>query len=794
MNKLTKFLYKKISEQVNAAAQAETREVEDGLGSSESFVRLCRQMAAEGMVLLKNDGVFPIEDEQTAVFGRCQINSFYVGYGSGGDIRPPYRVSIAEGLIQNGFPMDQQLYEIYRSWCEQNAPVDGFWGHWPMYYDEMPLEEALVSAAAGRCEKALVVIGRAAGEDRENKPEKGSWYLTDIERANLELVRKHVRKVGVLLNCGSIMDVSFLEELGIDGALYLWQGGQEMGNAVYDVVSGKTNPCGRLTDTQARIEDYPSNPNFGHWKYNTYAEDIYVGYRYFETFAKGKVIFPFGYGLSYTVFETQMDAVSDQELRVTVTNTGKRAGKEVVQLYASAPQGKLGKSARELMGFVKTRELRPGESQSFTLRLDWEAIAAFDDSGVTGHRNAWILETGTYDFYLGRDVRQAERVHSVTLTEARVIAQCREAAAPTKAFKRLVNRYGAAVYEPAPLRQKDLKTRILDTLPQEIPCTGDRGYRLSDVKSGKIALDDFVAQLSAEEMEALARGSLEGMNASLGPKGNAGVFGGTEPSLRDKGIPVISTNDGPSGVRLQAHTTLMPNGVCIASSWNAELTEQLCGELGKEVLDRGSLTLLAPALNIHRHPLCGRNFEYFSEDPLLSGMTAAAYVKGVQKAGAYATVKHFACNNQEVNRRFNDSRLSQRALREIYLKGFQICIREASPACLMTAYNKVNGEWAFNHYDLAMEILRKEWHYDGLVMTDWGTPSNKSRMFPGLRNHAIRIRAHVNVFMPGSNNLRMSNGKVDGSVADGLAVANGLRLAELQANAKRVLDFCLKHT
>lgn len=794
MKRIKKAIWKKISYFVNTLSQSSMTEIEDGLTSTEEFKKICRNVAAESFVLLKNEGVFPIEKETVALFGRCQIDTFYVGYGSGGDIRPPYRESIAEGLKKNGIKLDEEVLESYVTWTGKNPPEDGFWGHWPMNYEEMPVDEGLVKEAAKRCKKAVVVIGRAAGEDRESKAEKGSWYLTDEERRLLICIKKHFLKVGVLLNCGSIMDTTFVEELGIDAVMYIWQGGQEMGNAVYDVLSGHVSPSGHLADTIASLSDYSSNAYFGNKKANTYVEDIFVGYRYFETFGKEKVQYPFGYGLSYTSFDFLIDNINGvtKEISFTITNTGTRPGKEVEQLYVEAPQGTLGKAKRVLIDFVKTNELQPGESQSFTRKIDWNMIASYDDCGVSGYKHAWILEAGNYDFYLGDNVRDAKRIWQYQLDKTVCVAQCEEACAPEDSFERMVNKNGRIAYEKVPVRTVDKATRILKNLPVSVSQTEDKGYTLAMVKTGKVSMDAFIAQLSIEEMEALARGTLEGMGSSLGADGNAGVFGGTEVSLRKKGVPCISTNDGPSGVRLRAHTTLMPNGVAFASTFNEELVCEIAAELGKEVIERGSMVLLAPGMNIHRHPLCGRNFEYFSEDPLLTGRIAAAYVKGVQSSGASATVKHFACNNQEINRKKNDSCLSERALREIYLKGFEICLKESKPDCLMTSYNKLNGEWTYYSYDLATQILRNEWKYEGCVMTDWWIVHSRCSYFKHVRSHAYRIRAHVNVFMPGADSIGRYKGKVDGSVAESVLSKEGITLGELQHNARRVLELCLK--
>ena len=782
---------------MNRISQGSVREINDGITFCDEIMALCREATAEGCVLLKNNGVLPLADKKFALFGRCQINTFYVGYGSGGDVKPPYRVSILEGLQNSRANLDKRVVETYKDWTKKHIPNDGFWGHWPMNYDEMPVNDEFVSDAAKENDIAVVVIGRSAGEDRENKIEKGSWYLTSEEEKLLGLTRKYFKQVCVIINSGSIMDVSGIEKYKPDALMFVWQGGQETGNGVADVLLGKVSPSGKLTDTLAKIEDYPSYKYFGNKKYNEYTEDIYVGYRYFNTFAEDKIIFPFGFGLSYTKFDISGCKVKPQnetvfDIGFTVTNTGGYKGKQVVQVYLSAPQGKLGKPAKELVAYIKTKELAPNETQECSVTVDLKQFASYDDSGVTGHKNCFVLESGEYKLFVGENVCDNVEVYSVALDEI-VVKTCEEACAPKIAFKRMVNANGLK-YENTPTATVNLRKRILDRLPEVAESKSDKQYKLQDVIDGKITLDEFVAQFTPEELEAITRGSLYMMNSPYGPKGNAGTFGANCKSLFDKGIPAISTNDGPSGARLQAHSTLLPNGVLLASTFNDKLVKSLTHEYGKEVIDRKSHVILAPGINIHRNPLCGRNFEYFSEDPYLTGKMAAAFVNGVQGAGASATPKHFACNNQETRRSTNDSRVSQRALREIYLKGFEICIKEAKPDCLMTSYNKINGVWSYYNYELVTTILRDDWGYEGCVMTDWWMRNDESQDFEVLKTQAYRVRAQVDVFMPGAANRGIHRKKSDGTVLKSLKSKDGLTIGELQRSAKNVLKLCIKYT
>ncbi|MBR0354237.1 MAG: glycoside hydrolase family 3 C-terminal domain-containing protein, partial [Oscillospiraceae bacterium] len=588
----------------NGLMQEETsadgeRYVTPGIGE------LIRQAGAEGCVLLKNDGALPLNrDREVAVFGRCQLDWFYVGYGSGGDVNAPYHVNLVDGLRNAGLKLNADVLRAYDTWTQQedNMVDHGWWGHWPMNYPEMPLDAALVQKAAQSAETAIVVIGRAAGEDRENTLTKGSYYLTDEERAMLDTVTAAFSKVVVLLNIGNIMDLSWTEAYGdrLSALMIVWQSGMESGNAVADVLTGAVTPCGKLSDTIARrYEDYPSSVNFGGKAYNDYAEGIYVGYRYFDRHPD-KVLYPFGFGLSYTNFS--LAPVSLQRIEggveavVTVTNTGTLPGKEIVQLWCHAPAGRLDKPERVLVAFGKTKTLAPGESETLTLRCDDKCLASYDEKS-----SRFVLESGEY-----RLTANDTEAGGFTLDEEITVEQC----------------------EPLCKTSAALRERITSCLPKAIPVTGIGRYSLDDVKNGKITLDDFIARLSDEELEALSRGHGM-MGSSLGVAGNAGAFGGVIESLRQKGVAPVITSDGPAGLRLKKYAALQPCGTALACTWNTELIEALSAKVGEEMIHYGVDVQLAPGMNIHRNPLCGRNFEYFSEDPLLSGKMAAATVRGV---------------------------------------------------------------------------------------------------------------------------------------------------------------------
>jgi beta-glucosidase len=769
------------------------------------LARAARQAAAEGVVLLRNErDVLPLAGHRVAVFGRVQLDWFAVGYGSGGDVKVPYVWNLVAGLRDAGIEVDAELADTYARWCAVNPPaLTGTWGQWPHHFPEMPLDPRDVSAAAARADVAVVVIGRAAGEARDSVRAPGSYELTADERAMLDAVTAAFDRTVVVLDAGNVMDLAWVEEYGdrVAGVLYAWQGGMEGARAVAAVLSGEVPASGKLTDTIARsYDDYPSAASFGDPDVNVYAEDIFVGYRYFETFAPERVLFPFGFGLGYTTFDVSVsDAASTAEqlrLEVTVRNTGAREGKETVQVYVALPGARLAQPARSLVAFEKTRLLAPGESQALDVTIAFDDLASFDDAGTTGHRDAWVLEAGSYRFFVGTDVRTAAEVTTVVRDQLRVVRQAVEAAAPVHAFERMTVRRDVddrpvVGWETVPTATVDRRVRILESLPPELPITGDRGVSLDDVTAGRASVDDVVAQLDVGELALIARGDIT-MHSALGVAGNAGVLGGVGASLRAKGIRPVTTTDGPSGIRVSAYASLLPSGTALASTWNLPLVRELTALHGQEMIRKGSDVLLSPGMNIHRDPLCGRNFEYFSEDPLVTGLTAAAVVLGVQSQGVAACPKHFAANNQETNRTRNDSRVSQRALREIYLRGFELCIREAHPLALMTSYNQVNGVWAHYHHDLVTVILRDEWGFAGCVMTDWWTEDAVDPDFPALRNNAYRVRAQVDVLMPGG--VKTDQGSqpyADETILESVGRPEGLTIGELQRGARNVLGLVL---
>lgn len=697
-----------------------------------------RLVAAEGMVLLKNDNhTLPLEqDEKIALFGRCQLEFYRSGTGSGGCVQTAYHTNLVDG-----FPaemLNQELLATYRQFIDENpfdTGGDG-WASEPWCQQEMVLTAEIVKKAKETSAKAVVVIGRTAGEDQDNQDVAGSYRLTDLEETMLKEVSAVFSQVCVVMNTSNIMDMSWAERYPVDSIIYAWNGGMEGGIATADVLLGKGTPSGKLPDTIAKnMEDYSSTKNHGGVERNIYEEDIYVGYRYFETFAPEKVQFPFGFGLSYTTFDISdisLENLGDYsfKIQVKVTNTGDQyKGKEVVQVYLNPPQGKLGKATRNLVAFGKTKELVPQESQVLEMTIPKYQLASYDDSAVTGHKSAYVLEAGNYDFYIGNSVKASEK-KSFSVENLVVVEQLQEALAPKIDFQRMkpteANEDGTYVlgYEAVPKGTVDLSKRIADNIPPEIPYRGNHGIKLSDVKAGKASMKDFVAQFSHQELCTLVCG--EGMSHPHVTPGTASAFGGVTAELRDYGIPLICCADGPSGVRMSGEikSTQVPIGTLLASSWDVNLVEDLYTFTGQEMAKHYVDVLLGPGMNLHRHPLNGRNFEYFSEDPLLTGKMASAVVKGIHKAGVSATLKHFACNSQETHRHSIDSVVSERAARELYLKCFEIAVKEGSVDSIMTAYNPINGIWTASNYDLNTTILRGEWGYTGFVMTDWWARMN----------------------------------------------------------------------
>lgn len=722
---------------------------------------LSKEAAKETMVLLKNEQhTLPLaEGTKVALFGKATFD-YVKGGGGSGDVTVSYIKNIYDGLneILDRVYIEPELVSFYRKKVSHQYAN----GIEPGMTKEPLLTDEQYKRARAFTDTAIISLCRFSGEgwDRRSKfgakaclpsdkpvdPERetfedGDFYLTANERTMIEQVKQYFPHIIVVLNVGGMVDTSwFLADDKIQAVLLSWQGGMEGGTATAELLCGKGNPSGKLSDTFAQsLEAYPSSYNFHeNDKYVNYTDDIYVGYRYFETLPAGKdhVNYPFGYGLSYTTFSLKTDAItrandtSDVLLQVTVTNTGKVPGKEVVQIYGSAPQGVLYKPAKCLIAFEKTRCLAPGEQQILRFSVSLDALASYDDLGKI-QPSAYVLEKGDYTIWAGTSVQDVKCVATITREQDQIVRQLSRHLAPTALPKRLL---ANGEYEELPQSEGN------DPNKYDLPFQDKAGvdgltpaYRqlegvllwswrfkpgirpFTEVVDGTMTLDDFVAQMTDDELIHLVGGQPN--------TGVANTFGiGNMPEY---GIPNIMTADGPAGLRVEKETgvttTAWPCATGLACSWNTDLVYQVGKAAAKEIKENNIGVWLAPGVNIHRSPLCGRNFEYYSEDPLLAGKIGAAMVRGIQSQHIAATVKHFACNNKETDRKDSDSRVSERALREIYLKAFEIIVTEADPWCIMSSYNMINGHRASECQELLQGILRDEWNYQGMVTSDWWT-------------------------------------------------------------------------
>ncbi len=753
-------------------------------------IELSRKAAGEGMVLLKNENqTLPIKKgTRLALFGKGCVD-YVKGGGGSGDVTVAYVRTLLDGMKLKELEGDVRIFDELADFYEDDIRKQYAMGRVPGMTEEPALPEDLVRSAAAFTDTAIITISRFSGEgwDRSVKTgseqyaqdeheerekalsaslfENGDFYLTNAELSMVNAVTKHFAHVIVVMNVGGMVSTRwFRDNDRISAVLMAWQGGMEGGLAAADVLCGDVNPSGHLADTfAAELTDYPSTEGFHESDdYVNYTEDIYVGYRYFETLpgAKEKVGYPFGFGLSYTTFSMKPVSVTIEEnvqssgvgaerdrktpdedtcfrFEVEIKNTGAVPGCAVAQLYAGAPQGKLGKPARVLVAFARTKLLKPGEAETVTMSVMAPQLASYDDTGKVC-RSAWVLEAGRYHFFLGENVRDAEDTgFTFDVENDTVLVQLKPMAVPSHLAERL---RADGTYEKlicadqadsSAARRKEEAAFLQPMTPDEmegawpeIRAVSGRSYlhhgnegkpQLIDVAEGRMTLDEFVGQLPIDVRIRL-----------LGGRPNTGVantFGfGNEP---DYGIPNVMTADGPAGLRIAPEcgikTTAFPCATALACTWDPELVEKIGAAGAEEVKENNIGVWLTPACNIHRSPLCGRNFEYYSEDPFLAGKIGAAMVRGIQSRHIGASVKHFAANNKETNRKNSDSRVSERALREIYLKQFEIIVKEAQPYTIMSSYNLVNGLHSSENRDLLTGILRDEWGFEGMVTTDWWT-------------------------------------------------------------------------
>lgn len=752
--------------------------------------------ALEGIVLLENNGALPVKPQKVALYGAGAGMTIKGGTGSG-EVNERHAVSILEGMEKAGFKVTTKkwIHDYKRCFEEAEELYTKNFQKSLMTLDFSALTNIVAGTfqyPAGRkitiddVEKSdtdlcFYVVARQAGEGADRRIEKEEYSLSDIEKENITFCASHYKKMIVVINVGSTFDMKFLEEIeGIDAVIFYCQQGTMGGKAFADLVSGKVSPSGKLTDTWAvNYEDYPCAKEYSYLNGNLdeeyYREGIYVGYRYFDSY-KIQPKYEFGYGKSYTDFEIKTTEISVDKTDVTVTLSVKNigdiySGKEVVQVYVSCPNGELDKEYQSLAGFTKTKELAPREEEKLEITFGFSELASFRERDAS-----WILEAGDYVIRVGNSSRNTVPAAVLKLDEEVVTEKLRHVCELKNHFTSI----------PVPEMAAD---RVLD----DIPVIGVKAaafetrtciYRVPKVYSSE-ETDRLLHNLTIQELASLTVGNgFAGGTYFHAP----GAVGTTSGKLLKKGIPNVCLADGPAGLRLQRRsavlkdgkvkgldpffsfikylpeiiqkavlvepknhpiiyqfTTAFPVGLALAQTWNTELLEMVGKAVGEEMKAYGITYWLAPALNIHRNPLCGRNFEYYSEDPLVSGKIAAAITRGVQKTrGCFVTIKHFCCNNQEDNRNKNNVNIKERALREIYLKGFEIAVRESKPGAVMSSYNKVNGVYVNNSYDLLTKVLRNEWGFDGVVMTDWLATGK------GLGSHALALTAGNDLIMPGS--------------------------------------------
>lgn len=732
---------------------------ENGLlaSASEKHRMLAAKAAREGIVLLKNDGILPFsKGVSIACFGKGFIDYVYGGGGSG-EVFTSEKHSVVDGLLAKEKEGKISVFHGTLEYYDRYVSEMYSKGYVPGLVKEPELPDDLVDTASVLCDVAVVFISRFSGEDWDRKSidypvidtddpytrkclsleneifDRSDFYLSSAEEAMLLKVLDTFENVVAIVNAGGMVDVSWIrDKYGIKAGMLVFQGGQMGGIAIADILVGDAFPSGKLTDTYAlRLEDYPSSRGFNsNLSYVEYDEDIFVGYRYFMTIPGGigNVAYPFGHGMSYTEFVLTEQSFSFDisslavSLGILVENIGQCDGKEVVQVYVAAPSGKIDKPSYVLASFEKTSVLHPGESSLIRLKFSLEDISSFDDIGIIS-KSSWILEAGKYRIFYGNSsVSLKQCVEPVVLTDDIILEKCHDLIVPKRLSRRLLangtyeslkknNDEEERPYEGNCSFVEPVSRCQIRRTREEMSERYEKG--LISVYDGKMAMSEFLSSLDIETMIDLTGGQPN--------KGVANTYGfGNQP---DYGIPSFMTADGPAGLRILPEcgvaTTFFPCMTMMASTWNQDLMKEFGSTVATEVKENNISVWLAPAVNIHRSPLCGRNFEYFSEDPLLTGIMASAVVEGIQSIGISACIKHFACNEKETNRKESDSIVSQRAAREIYLRPFEIIVRKSHPHIVMSSYNKINGIRCSENYELLTTLLRCEWGFDGMVVSDW---------------------------------------------------------------------------
>ena len=762
----------------------------------ENIERL-RPYLAECTVLLRKNGAFPLEDPcSIAAFGSGVRSTVKGGTGSG-EVNSRYFINIEQGLKDAGFTL------VNPHWSDMYAAFDErARSEFTKSIKERARKEKMniISASMGAvmrqpeymiplnftADAAVYVVSRISGEGNDRLNAKGDFKLTDSEVRDILALNKRYEKFMLVINAGGPVDLSPVMEAG--NILVLSQLGVETGAALADILLGKTYPSGKLATTWAASEDHCTAGDFGERDDTRYREGIYVGYRFFDTFGLD-TLFPFGYGLGYTDFAVSKPSLKVNGPEVTVSakvrNKGGYKGKETLQVYVSCPHGRLDREAKSLAGFAKTSELEPGKSQTVIVSFDIRDLAGFDTK-----KAAYVLEKGDYVVLAGTDCESAEPAAVLTLKDDFTVLQT-ERLFEGADFNDLrgfesesYETDGLPVYEPdlsdcvtsepGSAKSEEMKALVPDGLTTDELAHLNVGHFVDKKISFASVVGDSAMSVAGAAGESCSRYKSKGVDSIVRADGPAGIriskrYYEDEKGKHSIGLPlpetmidllpgvlkkVISREPKPKAGRIfkEQYCTAIPIATAIAQSWNTEFAE-MCGDIVGSEMDIFGIDLwLAPALNIHRNVLCGRNFEYFSEDPLISGKFAAALTRGVQKhPGRGVTIKHYAANNQETNRYANNSIISERALREIYLKGFGICIREADPMAVMTSYNLLNGEHTSESRALS-EVLFREFGFDGLIMTDWVIGGNlllaKGSKY-GTPDAAKVAAAGCSLFMPG---------------------------------------------
>ncbi|MCM1303833.1 MAG: glycoside hydrolase family 3 C-terminal domain-containing protein [Butyrivibrio sp.] len=814
--------------------------------------QLARRAAAEGFVLLENNGVLPLKPGKIALYGSGARMTVKGGTGSGA-VRERYSVSIEEGLKDAGYEITttdwldrfdafyQETYKKYEDAVEKKVKgIQDFYRILGMAgkFDHptgIPITDGDVKNSG--VDTAVYVLARQAGEGDDRRDVQGDYRLDDVERENLRKAASCYKNLVVVVNAGGVIDVSFLDEIPVAALVYYVQGGEEGGNALADVLSGKVNFSGKLATGWAYdFSDIPSNTTYsylGKDKYNQeYNEGIYVGYRYFDTFGV-QPRYHFGYGLSYTEFAMETGQVCIRDAQVTagvmVKNTGSRPGREVVQLYGTVPFGS-GAEYQRLLAFVKTKELAPGESVTVKLRFGLRDLAVYEEKEA-----AYVLREGQHILRAGSASHQTKPVAVLTLEEDVTVEKCTNICPVQHKVEEIVpperraeNLDGVPVV-PIPVSQIE---PVVHAYPKPPVFT----EKDTETQGGRKSIRDKVESLTLRQLATLVCG---GYTKGKRIVNALGASGSTTGELYEEcGIPNAICSDGPAGLNLTSQIVEMPDGSVkaarvpenleaykrylfgfakvaltsqmaepgegtvhyqyatawpcsqlLAQSFDTELLEEIGDAVGREMEEYGITVWLAPGMNIHRNPLCGRTFEYYSEDPLVSGKMAAAIVRGVQShEGKGMSVKHFAANNCELERNSSSSNVNERALREIYLKGFEIAVKESKPMTVMASYNMVNGVYATNSYDLLVKVLRNEWGFEGLVMSDWDSlKADREDCLKAVTGDITKAhQAQCDLIMPG---------RPDQIEALVQAVEQGLvDVEDLKRSAGRILNMVRKNT